>query len=64
MAKSSKRLTLKMTPGKQRQLARAVADVRAHYGPVLDVWRTLSDEQQRAVLAHSPLLAQLLAGVV
>lgn len=60
----SSSVSIKMTPGKAKQVAAAVETIRTRYGPLLDMWQTLSEEQRRAVLAHSPVLARLLAGVV
>ena len=64
MAQSSSSVSIKMTPGKAKQVSTAVETIRTQYGPLLDMWQTLSEEQRRAVLAHPPLLARLLAGVV
>jgi len=59
-----KPLTIKVPPGQAKKLADAVRLVRAHYGPILAVWRTLPERRREMVLAHSPQLARLLEGVV
>ena len=56
---SKKRVTIKLTPGKQKQVERAVALLVEHYGAALAVWGELTSEQREAVLAHSPLLDRL-----
>ena len=55
------RKSIKLTPGKEKQLRAALADLKAHYGDTLAAWGGLTDEQQADVLAHSPLLAELKA---
>lgn len=56
--------SIKVTPGKAKQLESAVKLIREHYGAVLAVWRELPDEQRRRLLEHSPMLARLLDGIV
>lgn len=56
---TKKKVSIKPTPGKQKQLDSAVTLIRDHYGATLAVWRELTDEQRAEVLAHSPLLAKL-----
>ena len=55
------RKSIKLTPGKEKQLRAAMADLKARYGDTLAAWGGLTDEQQADVLAHSPLLAELKA---
>ena len=55
------RKSIKLTPGKEKQLRAAMADLKAHYGDTLAAWGGLTDEQQADVLAHSPVLAELVA---
>jgi len=60
MERSAKRsVSVRLTPGKQKQLDGAVALIREHYGATLAAWHELTDEQRAEVLAHSPLLAKL-----
>lgn len=53
--------TMKLTPGKQKQIDSAIVLLQEHYGAVLAVWGQLTAEQREAALAHSPLLAKLMA---
>ena len=55
------RKSIKLTPGKEKQLRAALADLKAHYGDTLASWGSLTDAQRADVLAHSPLLAELKA---
>ena len=55
------RKSIKLTPGKEKQLRAALANMKAHYGDVLAAWGGLTAEQQADVLAHSPVLAELVA---
>ena len=55
------RKSIKLTPGKEKQLRAALADLKAHYGDTLAACGGLTDEQQADVLAHSPVLAELVA---
>ncbi len=55
------RKSIKLTPGKEKQLRAAMADLKAHCGDTLAAWGGQTDEQQADVLAHSPLLAELKA---
>ena len=55
------RKSIKLTPGKEKQLRAALANLKARYGDTLAAWGGLTDEQQADVLAHSPLLAELKA---
>lgn len=57
-------VSIKIPPGQAKKLADAVALVRDQYGVLLDGWRELPESQRLGVLAHSPLLASLLRGVV
>jgi hypothetical protein len=59
MAKSSKRTSIKLTPGKVTQLKVDIADLRATYGALAGDWGSLSPAQRAAVLRHSPMLAEL-----
>lgn len=58
-----KTVSIKVPPGQAKKLTDAVALVRSHYGPVLVVWRELTEAQRQQVLAHSPVLAKLMDGV-
>lgn len=62
MPKSS--ASAKITPGKRQQIEAAVTLLRAHYGPVLAVWRKIPTDRQREFLEHSPLFARLFEGVL
>ena len=55
------RKSIKLTPGKEQQFRAALADLKAHYGDTLASWGSLTAEQRADVLAHSPLLAELVA---
>lgn len=60
MERSAKRsVSVRLTPGKQKQLDSAVTLIREHYGATLAAWHELTDERRAEVLAHSPLLAKL-----
>ncbi len=60
MERSTKRsVSVRLTPGKQKQLDGALTLIREHYGDTLAAWHELTDEQRAEVLAHSPLLAKL-----
>ena len=55
------RKSIKLTPGKAKQVEEALTLLAAHYGEVIALWPQLTAEQRQGVLAHSPLLAKLAA---
>ena len=55
------RKSIKLTPGKEKQLRAALAELKAHYGATLASFGSLTPAQQQDVLAHSPVLAELVA---
>jgi len=55
------RKSIKLTPGKQRQIESALGLLNTHYGETLAVWSQLTTRQRQAVFDHSPLLARLAA---
>lgn len=63
MAPSSK-ISIKVARGQQKKLQDAIDLVRGQYGALLDAWGQLSADQRRRVLGASPMLSQLLRGVV
>jgi hypothetical protein len=61
MAADKPRKSIKLTPGKEKQLRAALAVLKAHYGDTLASWGSLTEAQRADVLAHSPVLAELVA---
>lgn len=63
MAPQSKKpiITIKLTPGKMKQIQSALDMLYELYFPLLVAWGQLTPRQRDEVLAHSPLLATLLA---
>jgi len=59
-SKAKKQVSLKLTPGKLRQLESAMDDVEEHIGKVAGVWSLATAEQQREVLERSPILSRFL----
>ena len=59
MPKPSK--TIKLTSGKQKQIRSALGLLCQHYSEILLVWGQLTLRQREEVLAHSPLLAELIS---
>jgi hypothetical protein len=55
------RKSIKLTPGKEKQLRAALAVLKAHYGDTLASLGSLTEAQRADVLAHSPVLAELVA---
>ena len=55
------RKSIRLTPGKEQQFRAALAKLKAHYGDTLASWGSLTPAQQQDVLAHSPVLAELVA---
>ena len=55
------KVSLKLTPGKLKQLESAMDAVEEHVGKVVGVWREVSEETKRAVLERSPILSRFLA---
>ena len=55
------RLSIRLTPDQAESMANTIKDVREHFGDVLAAWGSLMAEQRADVLAHSPLLAELVA---
>jgi len=53
--------TIKLTPGKQKQIRSALDLLCQHYGEILLIWGQLTPRQREEVLAHSPLLAELIS---
>jgi len=53
--------SIKLTPGKRKQVEQALMLLAEHYGSLLASWSELQREQRDEVLAHSPLLAELTA---
>ena len=51
--------SIKMTPGKQRQVEAALVLLIEHYSEAIAAWSRLTAAQREAVLQHSPLLAKL-----
>lgn len=54
-------VSLKLTPGKLKQLESAMDAVEEHVGKVAGVWSMATAEQQQAVLDRSPILSRFLA---
>lgn len=52
---------IKLTAGKRKQIADALALATAHYAPLAEAWSQLTPAQREAVLAHSPVLAGIVA---
>lgn len=52
--------SLKLTPGRERQIDDALALLEAHCGAALAAWGSLTQRQRDDLLAHSPRLARLL----
>jgi hypothetical protein len=63
MAQLSKKrkVSIKLTPGKQKQVVSAIDLLASTYGELLSIWSQLTSEQQDKVLAASPLLAKCIA---
>jgi len=57
---SKKRYSIKLTPGKQKQIVSAIDLLIAHYGETLTAWSELTPEQREQALVHSPQLTRLL----
>jgi len=53
--------SIKLTPGKRKQIRRALTLLTEHYAATLKLWEELQPAQRAEVLAHSPLLADLAA---
>jgi len=53
--------SLKLTPGKAKQLMTALDDIEAHVGNVADIWAQVPRGQRDRLLAASPALARFLA---
>jgi hypothetical protein len=52
---------MKLAGGASQSLVNALDRIEAHVGPVLDVWGELTPAQRVGVLAHSPVLARIVA---
>ena len=59
MSQKSK-VSLKLTPGKLKQLESAMDAVEEHVGKVAGVWQMVSEETKQAVLDRSPILSRFL----
>lgn len=53
-------VSLKLTPGKLKQLETAMTDLEEHIGKLNGVWSLASPEQQQTVLERSPILSRFL----
>jgi len=53
--------SIKLTPGKRKQVEEALTLLAEHYGSLLASWNELQREQRDEVLVHSPLLTGLVA---
>jgi hypothetical protein len=53
--------SIKLTPGKAKQLASALDLIERYTDPVAEVWHSFTDEQREKLLAHSPVLARLVS---
>ena len=51
--------TIKLTPGKQKQIQSALELLFTTYGDLIQNWGSLTDEQKQKVLEHSPCLNEL-----
>lgn len=58
------RVSIRVPHGELVALRQAVRRVRASYGPLFAVWKSLPEIQRQRILAGSPILASLLEGVV
>lgn len=56
---AKKRISIKPTPGKARQLSDALTLLEQHYAPLVAEWPHLTEWQRDAVRADSPLLVRL-----
>lgn len=50
--------SLKLTPGKSKQLLSALDALEPHVTSAAEVWGALTPEQRDALLAHSPVLSR------
>jgi len=58
---AKKQVSLKLTPGKLKQLESAMDAMEEHIGKLAGVWSLATAEQQRAVLECSPILSRFVA---
>ena len=56
-----KQASLKLTPGKLKQLESAMDAIEEHIGKVSGVWGLATERQRRTVLERSPILSRFLA---
>ena len=59
LSSKKKRHSIKLTPGKLKQIKSAIALLDAHYDVAIAAWPELTAAQREEVLQHSPLLARL-----
>ena len=59
LSSKKKRHSIKLTPGKLKQIKSAMVLLDTHYGAALAAWPKLTAAQREEVLQHSPLLARL-----
>jgi len=50
--------SLKLTPGRSKQLLTALDTLAPHVDAAAEVWPLLTDEQRDALLAHSTVLSR------
>jgi len=55
------RKTMRLTAIRRQKLSSALDILAAHAETAASVWSEASDEQRETILAHSPLLARLIA---
>lgn len=62
MAQSSnkQRRSIKIAPGEQTKLWRALGEIEAHIGIAADIWHQLTPDQQTELRANSPILNRFL----
>lgn len=53
--------SLKLTPGRSKQLLAALDALEPHVVSAGEVWSSLTVEQRDALLAHSPVLARFVS---
>ena len=53
--------SLKLTPGRSKQLLTALDTLAPHVDAAAEVWPQLTPEQRDKLLEHSPVLARLLS---
>ena len=58
---AKKQVSLKLTPGKLKQLESAMGEIEEHVGKLAGVWSSATSKQQQAVLERSPVLSRFLA---